>query len=111
MATASLRLRAMGFSGFQLIAHLGLEQVLTLGLGLGAGTGRGLLCSRLFLPFLRDRASEVQKVPPFLIIADRADTMTSLAVLLALFVLAVATLVLVLARMRLDRALRMGEEQ
>jgi putative ABC transport system permease protein len=103
-------LRSMGFSGVQLLAHLGLEQLLTLGLGLGAGTGLGFLCSRLFLPFLRDRASEVQKFPPFLVVIDRADAVASLLVLSALFVAAVALLALGISRTRVNRAIRMGED-
>jgi putative ABC transport system permease protein len=51
-------LRAMGLSGFQLTALLVLEQLFTLGVGLAAGTGLGALSSRLFIPFLRARATE-----------------------------------------------------
>jgi len=103
-------LRAMGLSGYQLVALLALEQLFTLGAGLAAGAGLGALCSRLFIPFLRARASELRAYPPFLLVVDRTDVLYALAVLAVLFVLAVAGLAVILARMKVNRALTLGEE-
>jgi putative ABC transport system permease protein len=103
-------LRAMGLSGLQLSVLMVLEQFLTLGAGLGMGTGLGLACSRLFLPFLRLRAAELQPVPPFLLVTDRTDVLSVVAVLVLLFLVAVTVLTVILARMKVNRALSLGEE-
>jgi putative ABC transport system permease protein len=103
-------LRAMGFSGLQLSVLMIVEQFFTLGAGLGLGTGLGLVCSGLFLPFLRVRAAELQPVPPFLLISDRTDVLYVMAVLGVLFLVAVAGLTAILARMKVNRALTLGEE-
>jgi putative ABC transport system permease protein len=103
-------LRAMGLSGLQLAAILSLEQLFTLGAGLAAGAGLGSLSSKLFIPFLRARVSELRAVPPFLLVVDRSDVLSAVAVLAALFVAAVAGLSVILARMRLSHALKLGEE-
>jgi len=103
-------LRAMGFSGPQLTFLLALEQMFTLGTGLAAGTGLGALCAKLYLPFLRARAAELQQVPPFLLVVERSDTLSALVVLAILFLGAVVGLSFILARMKVHRALKLGEE-
>lgn len=103
-------LRAMGLSRAQLTLLLALEQLFSLGTGLAIGTGLGALCAKLYLPFLRARAAELHDVPPFLLVVDRSDSLSALSVLAVLFVVAVLTLSLVLARMRASRALKLGEE-
>jgi putative ABC transport system permease protein len=103
-------LRAMGLSGLQLSLLMIVEQFFTLGAGLGLGTGLGMACSRLFLPFLRVRAAELQPVPPFLLVSDRTDVLYVMAVLVALFLVAVTGLTIILARMKVNRALTLGEE-
>jgi len=89
---------------------VGLEQVATLGFGLGIGIGLGRLSTWLFLPFLRDRASEVQLVPPFLIVTEMSDLNVVFAVIACVFVLAVVFLAFYLIRKRLFQALKLGEE-
>lgn len=103
-------LRAMGLSRPQLTLLLALEQAFTLATGLAIGTGLGAVCAKLYLPFLRDRAAELHDVPPFLLVAERSDALSAIAVLAVLFVAAVLTLSLVLARMKASRALKLGEE-
>ncbi len=49
-------------------------------------------------------------MPPFLLISDRTDILYVLAVLGALFVAAVVGLTIILARLKINRALTLGEE-
>ena len=103
-------LRANGLSMLQTLGVVGLEQVLTVGIGLAIGIGAGNAATTLFLPFLRDRASEAQPVPPFLIVTDLTDLTRIVAVVGAAFLIGVVALALFLVRARLASALRLGEE-
>lgn len=103
-------LRANGLSLVQTLGVVGLEQFLTVGIGLVIGVAGGNAATTLFLPFLRDRASEVQPVPPFLIVTDLDDLTRMVAIVGAAFVIGVAALALFLVRARLASALRLGEE-
>ena len=103
-------LRANGLSLLQTLGVVGLEQLLTVGIGLLIGIAGGNAATTLFLPFLRDRASEVEPVPPFLIVTDLDDLTRMVAIVGAAFVIGVAALALFLVRARLASALRLGEE-
>lgn len=103
-------LRANGLSLLQTLGVVGLEQVLTVGIGLAIGIGAGNAATTLFLPFLRDRASETQPVPPFLTVTDLTDLTRLVAIVGAAFLVGVVALALFLVRARLASALRLGEE-
>ena len=103
-------LRANGLSLVQTLGVVGLEQLLTVGIGLLIGIAGGNAATTLFLPFLRDRASEVEPVPPFLIVTDLDDLTRMVAIVGAAFVVGVVALALFLVRARLASALRLGEE-
>ena len=103
-------LRANGLSLLQTLGVVGLEQILTVGIGLVIGIAAGNVATMLFLPFLRDRASEVQPVPPFLIVTDMTDLTRMVAIVGAAFLFGVVALALFLVRARLASALRLGEE-
>src|SRR5690606_24327628 len=101
-------LRAVGLSLGQLIALLGLEQVLSLGLGLGAGLALGLIATQIFLPCLR-RSGDAGVIP-FAIVTDPSDVARIFAVLGAMLVVAIAGLSMILVRMKLNQAIKLGEE-
>jgi putative ABC transport system permease protein len=103
-------LRALGLSARQLVSVLGLEHLTSFATGLVAGVAVGLGAVRLFLPFLRDRAEELQAVPPFLIVTESADLNRILIVLAVVFVVTVGGLAAILRRIRLGEAIRLGEE-
>lgn len=103
-------LRALGLSSRQLVSVLGLEHVTSFVVGLLAGVGVGLGTVRLFLPFLRDRAQELQAVPPFLIITEPVDLYRILIVLSVVLTATVSGLAVILRRIRLGEAIRLGEE-
>ena len=103
-------LRAMGLAGYQLIGMIAVELAVTIGTGFAVGTVFGAQVSRMFLPFLRDRASALGDVPPFLVRMS-SDNFTIIAgVVTALFVIALGGLAVVLSRLQLSRALKLGED-
>ena len=101
-------LRALGLSLGQLISLLGLEQIFSLGLGLGAGTGLGILATAVLLPFLREGGEAA--VIPFSIVTDPADVARIFTVLGAMLVVAIIGLSMILVRMKLNQAIKLGEE-
>lgn len=103
-------LRAVGLSLGQLVSLLGLEQLFSLGLGLGAGTGLGIAATQIFLPFLREGAIDDVSVPPFIIVTDPTDLARIFMVLGSMLIVAVVGLALILVRMKLHQAIKLGEE-
>ena len=103
-------LRAMGFSSVQLIAVLGMELIATIGVSIAIGVGMGIGISRTFLPFIQQRAAELLPVPPFVIVARATDVYGILGVLGTVFLTALVVLTVIVARLRLTRAIKLGEE-
>lgn len=103
-------LRAIGLSLRQLIQTLFLELIWSVGLGLAAGTLIGELISEIFVPFLRTAASFKEATPPFFIVIAGADIWTIYEVLLPVFFAALAVLSLILARLQIHQAVKLGEE-
>lgn len=103
-------LRAMGLSLGQLIASLGLEGIFTVGVGVGVGTILGRLSANYFLPFLELGSDMSHTVPPFIVVIDSADLSRIYTVLLSMLIVGVAALAVVLVRVRLHQAVKLGEE-
>lgn len=104
-------LRAMGLSVWQLVTMLALELLLTVGLGLGVGTTLGSWASRLFLPFLQLSADAAgAAVPPFLVVVEPSDLFKIYVVLGSMLVIGLLALGVILSRLRLHQAVKLGEE-
>lgn len=103
-------LRAIGLSIRQLTTMLALEQVFSLGLGLVVGTFLGQTVSKYFLPFLEQNAEFKESIPQFLIVVEQADLIKIYTVLLSMLLAGVLGLAVVLFRMRLADAVKLGEE-
>lgn len=103
-------LRAMGLSVRQLLGALGLEQAYTVGVGMAAGTGFGLLAAHLFVPFLQMGADPRDQIPPFRIVTDPLDRIRLYAVLGGMLVAGLFTLAVVLSRMQIHQAVKLGED-
>ncbi|MGI6611858.1 MAG: ABC transporter permease [Limnochordia bacterium] len=103
-------LRAIGLSVRQLISMLALEQVFSLGLGLVVGTLFGRLISNVFLPFLEQTGEFKEAIPQFTIVIEQHDLQKIYVVLLSMLLVGVLALAVVLFRMRLAQAVKMGEE-
>ena len=103
-------LRAMGFSSAQLITTLGIELLATVGVSVAVGVAGGLAVSGWFLPFIAQRAAELQPVPPFVVVARMADIHGILIVLGIVFLATLVALTAIIARLRLTGAIKLGEE-
>ena len=103
-------LRAIGLSVRQLISMLALEQVFSLGLGLIVGTLLGRLISNVFLPFLEQTSEFKEAIPQFMIVIEAQDLQKIYVVLLSMLLVGVLALAVVLFRMRLAQAVKIGEE-
>ncbi len=102
-------LRAIGFSATQTASFLGWELALLLGVGIGAGTGLGVLGSRLYIPFMKIGSVAEAATVPFQVIIAWDDIMMVYALFGGLFVVAVVVLVVLLLRMKVFQAVKLGE--
>jgi putative ABC transport system permease protein len=103
-------LRSIGLSVQQLLSMLALEQFFTVGVGLAAGTLLGILTSELFLPFQEQNDQFKASIPKFIIISEQADFMKIYLTLGSMLLVGILLLVVVLLRMRLADAVKLGEE-
>lgn len=99
-------LRAMGLSAAQLVAAVGLEQVLVGLAGVACGTGLGLAAARLFVPFLQ----QGEQTPPFQVVHLASDRARLYLVLAFMLLLAVLGLMRALGRLRIHEAVKLGED-
>ena len=102
-------LRALGLSVWQMGAFLAGEQAILILTGLGLGTGLGIWTSRLFIPFLQIGSEKTAQIPPFVVQIAWDQLWLIYALFGAMFVLAVSVLVLLLVRMRIFEAVKLGE--
>jgi putative ABC transport system permease protein len=102
-------LRAIGLSTRQLGALLGFEQALIIGIGMLAGTLIGVTASVLFIPFLQVRGGPHPQTPPFLVRIAWDQIGVIYLVFGAMLVLAVLVTLLLLRRMKLFQAVKLGE--
>jgi putative ABC transport system permease protein len=102
-------LRAIGFSATQMAVYLGCELALLLGIGIGAGTLLGVVASKLYIPFFQISASEEGRAIPYAVVVAWPDIARIYLVFGGLFVVALVALLLVLRRMRVFEAVKLGE--
>jgi putative ABC transport system permease protein len=102
-------LRAIGLSTKQLAIFLSSELAFLILLGLGAGTAIGALISELFIPYFQIGSGPTANIPPFTVeIAWFA--VTRLYMLFGvLFFVAFLVLIVLLMRMKVFQAIKLGE--
>ncbi len=102
-------LRAIGLSTTQLTIFLICELAFLILLGLGAGTAIGVFISQAFIPYLQIGTGPTANVPPYQVeIAWFA--INRLYVLFgALFLVAFGVLIILLMRMKVFQAIKLGE--
>lgn len=103
-------LRAMGLGKGKLIAMLIWEQLLISGGAIAAGIWIGWMSSSITVPLLKYLYPVVEQVPPFLVHMEPSDygkifTMLGLMLLSGLLILAG-----LITRIRIDQALKLGED-
>lgn len=102
-------LRAIGLSVGQMATLLTCEQGLIIGTGMGIGTLLGITASRMFIPFLQVRADQHPQTPPFVVQIAWGQISIIYAVFGSMLVLAVIITMVLLARMRIFQAVKLGE--
>jgi putative ABC transport system permease protein len=102
-------LRAIGLSAGQMTAFLAWELAFLILIGLGAGTGLGAWVSGLFIPYLQVGAGPSARIPPFLVEIAWPAIFRIYALFGLLFVVALAVLAVLLLRMKIFQAVKLGE--
>jgi putative ABC transport system permease protein len=102
-------LRAIGLSVGQMAAFLAGEQLALIVTGAAAGTGLGVWASRLFIPFLQVHGGQHPHTPPFVVEVAWADIFQIYAVFGGMLLGAVAVMLVLLIRMRVFEAIKLGE--
>ena len=102
-------LRAIGLSVGQMSIYLAGEQAVLILTGVGLGTALGLLSSNIFIPYFQVGSDKTALVPPFVVRIAWEQLVTIYAIFGAMFVIAVVVLFILLIRMRIFEAIKLGE--
>ena len=102
-------LRALGLSVSQMTVLLASELAALILTGVVAGTLLGALASELFIPFLQVGAGPAARVPPFQVIIAWPTILRIYGLMGVLFVVTLILLAVLLLRMRIFQAVKMGE--
>ncbi|HOU13816.1 MAG TPA: FtsX-like permease family protein [Anaerolineae bacterium] len=102
-------LRAVGLSSTQMTALLGWELTFLIVTGGVLGTGLGAAVSKFFIPFLQIGVDEASRIPPYDPIIAWSAIFRVYALFGILFVVALVALVIMLRRMKIFQAIKLGE--
>lgn len=102
-------LRAIGLSVGQMAVYLAAEQAALILIGVGLGTGLGVWASRLFIPFLQVGEGKTAVTPPFIVQIAWEQLGTIYMLFGGMFVVAVLVLIMLVSRMRVFEAVKLGE--
>ena len=102
-------LRAIGLSVGQMAVYLAGEQAALIVTGMGLGTGLGVWASVLFIPFFQVGNDKTALVPPFVVKIAWEQIGAIYTIFGAMFVVVVAILIILLIRMKVFEAVKLGE--
>jgi putative ABC transport system permease protein len=102
-------LRAVGLSSKQMTAFLGWELAFLIIMGGGLGTLLGGWVSAFFIPFLQIGVDEVSRIPPYSVDIAWSAIFRIYMLFGLLFIVALVALVVMLRRMRIFEAVKLGE--
>ena len=102
-------LRAVGLSAAQMTAFLGWELAFLILTGGALGTGLGAFVSHFFIPFLQISVDEASRIPPYSVAIAWSAIFRVYALFGALFIVALVALVVMLRRMKIFQAIKLGE--
>jgi putative ABC transport system permease protein len=102
-------LRAIGLSSMQMTTFLAWELAFLILVGILAGTGLGALISDVFIPYLQVGAGEAAMIPPFVVQIAWAEIIQIYVLFAGLFVVALGGLAILLLRMKIFQAVKLGE--
>ncbi len=103
-------LRASGFHKGELFHMLINEQVFCGIFSVAAGFGIGLLTSKLFVPILQQAYATDSQVLPLVLYTNDADLIRLIAVITGVMVICLITLTVMLLKMNVAKALKLGED-
>ena len=102
-------LRAIGLSTRQMAAYLAGELAVLVLAGVALGSGLGVWASTLFIPYFQVGSDKTALVPPFVVQVAWPQLGIILIIFGVMFVVAVAVLAVLLTRMRIFEAVKLGE--
>jgi putative ABC transport system permease protein len=103
-------LRAMGLTVRQLFGLLMFEQIYLILLGVAVGTGLGVYAGRLFIPFFQVSTGFQNSIPPFVVETAWGDVMRIYVILGLMLAVGLSSTAVLIARMKLYRTVKLGEE-
>lgn len=103
-------LRAVGVSVRSLLVILGWEQIFITGFAVASGIIAGLASSLLYVPFFQLSYNISQMVPPFMLVILAGDIFRVLAITSASICILLSILVFLIHTLKIDRALKLGED-
>ena len=102
-------LRAIGLSQSSMILSVAWELGLLIIMGLALGLGIGLLVSLLYIPYMQFVSSLEGVVPPYVVTMAWTEIAQIVALFSATFLLIMLILLVILRRMRIFQAVKLGE--
>ncbi len=102
-------LRAVGLSAGQMASFLGWELAFLISIGGLLGTGLGAFISKFFIPFLQIGVGETARIPPYAVTIAWPAIFRVYMLFGLLFVIALIALVIMLRRMKIFQAIKLGE--
>jgi len=102
--------RAMGFSFRQLVFMMISEQFLTSGAGIAIGVLIGYITNRLFVPLFQLTSDPSAQVPPFEVVQRLSDQLQMYGIVAIMLTLGLVTLIVMLSRIRIHQAVKLGED-
>ena len=102
-------LRAIGLSQSSMIVSVAWELGLLIIMGLALGLGIGLLVSVLYIPYMQFVSSLEGVVPPYVVTMAWTEIAQIIALFVATFLLIMLILLVILRRMRIFQAVKLGE--
>ena len=102
-------LRAVGLSASQMTSFLAWELAFLILMGGGLGTALGAWISAFFIPFLQIGVDEASRIPPYSVDIAWSAIFRIYILFGLLFFVALAALVIMLRRMKIFQAIKLGE--
>jgi putative ABC transport system permease protein len=103
-------LRAMGLTVRQLFGLLMFEQIYLIVLGVAVGTGLGVGAGKIFIPFFQVSTGFSTAIPPFVIETAWNDVVRIYVILGIMLAVGLVSTAVLIARMKLYRTVKLGEE-
>jgi putative ABC transport system permease protein len=102
--------RAMGLSAGKLVSIIVWEQLLTSGVAIFSGLIIGLFSSRFFVPFFQMTFDSYSQVPPFQVISYMDDRLRIYFLTGSMLALGLIILGILISRINISHALKLGED-